>query len=134
MRNSTTFHLVRTMVSVRYVRQIKDGKRYRIGRPLFTLAASALDEIEIISLTTPVLEDLSRETGESSYFGVRMGDSVVVIAKTMEAGASQLAGRAGVVPLHGSARSSWRLCDRINSTGFSIAQNWPSSTSRSVRP
>src|SRR5260221_8475252 len=35
LHNSTAFHLVRTMVSLGYVRQIKDGKRYRIGRPLF---------------------------------------------------------------------------------------------------
>src|SRR5438552_2522394 len=65
LHNSTTFHLVKTMVSLGYVRQIKDGKRYRIGRPMFALAASALDEIEMVSLATPILEDLSRDTGES---------------------------------------------------------------------
>jgi len=37
LHNSTTFHLVRTMVSLGYIRQIKDSKRYRIGRPLFAL-------------------------------------------------------------------------------------------------
>src|SRR5579872_626249 len=50
LHNSTTFHLVKTMVSLGYVRQMKDSKRYRIGRPLFALAASALDEIEMMSL------------------------------------------------------------------------------------
>ena len=60
LHNSTTFHLVKTMVSLGYIRQIKDDKRYRIGRPLFALAANALDEIEMVSLATPVLEDLSR--------------------------------------------------------------------------
>src|SRR5262249_19417104 len=50
LHNSTTFHLVRTMVSLGYVRQMKDSKRYRIGRPLFALAASALDEVEMVSL------------------------------------------------------------------------------------
>ena len=48
LHNSTTFHLVKTMVSLGYVRQMKDSKRYRIGRPLFALAASALDEIEMM--------------------------------------------------------------------------------------
>src|SRR5450830_1604753 len=42
LHNSTTFHLVKTMVQLGYVRQLKDSKRYRIGRPLFALAASAL--------------------------------------------------------------------------------------------
>jgi IclR family KDG regulon transcriptional repressor len=104
LHNSTTFHLVRTMVSLGYIRQIKDDKRYRIGRPLFALAANALDEIEMVSLATPVLEDLSRETGESGHFAVPMGDSVVVIARTAGSGAFQLTERVGVVrPAHCTA-------------------------------
>src|SRR6185437_2927243 len=104
LHNSTTFHLVRTMVSLGYIRQIKDDKRYRIGRPLFALAASALDEIEMVSLATPFLDDLSRETGVSGHFAVRMGDSVVVIARTAAPGAFQLTERVGVVrPAHCTA-------------------------------
>jgi DNA-binding IclR family transcriptional regulator len=97
LHNSTTFHLVRTMVALGYVRQLKDSKRYRIGRPLFALAANALDEIEMMSLATPVLEALSRETGESAHFSVRMNDSVVVLARTSGPGAFQMADRVGVV-------------------------------------
>lgn len=104
LHNSTTFHLAKTMVSLGYIRQEKDSKRYRVGRPLFALAASALDEIEMVNVATPVLEDLSRETGESSHFAVRMGDSVVVIARTGGPGAFQLTDRVGVVrPAHCTA-------------------------------
>ena len=104
LHNSTTFHLVKTMVSLGYVRQLKDSKRYRVGRPLFALAASALDELEMTSLATPVLEDLSRETGESAHFSVRMGDAVVVLARTSGPGAFQLTDRVGVVrPAHCTA-------------------------------
>jgi IclR family KDG regulon transcriptional repressor len=104
LHNSTTFHLAKTMVSLGYIRQEKDSKRYRVGRPLFALAASALDEIEMVNVATPVLEDLSRETGESSHFSVRMGDAVVVIARTGGPGAFQLADRVGVVrPAHCTA-------------------------------
>jgi DNA-binding IclR family transcriptional regulator len=97
LHNSTTFHLVRTMVSLGYIRQVKDTKRYRIGRPLFALAASALDEMEMVSMATPVLDDLARETGESSHFAARMGDAVVVMARTSGPSAFQLAERVGVV-------------------------------------
>jgi len=84
-----------------YLRQERNTKRYRVGRPLFALAASALDEIEMVNLATPVLEDLSRETGESGHFAVRMGDSVVVVARTNSPGAFQLTDRVGVVrPAH----------------------------------
>jgi IclR family transcriptional regulator, KDG regulon repressor len=104
LHNSTTFHLAKTLVSLGYVRQEPDSKRYRIGGPLFALAASALDEIEMVNLAKPVLEDLSHETEESSHFSVRMGDAVVVIAKTGGPGAFQLADRVGVVrPAHCTA-------------------------------
>jgi DNA-binding IclR family transcriptional regulator len=104
LHNSTTFHLVKTMVSLGYIRQERDSKRYRVGRPLFALAASSLDEIEMVNIATPVLEDLSRETGESGHFAVRMGDAVVVIARTSGPGAFQLTDRVGVVrPAHCTA-------------------------------
>jgi IclR family transcriptional regulator, KDG regulon repressor len=104
LHNSTTFHLVKTLVSLGYVRQMKDSKRYRVGRPLFALAASALDEVEMVSLATPLLEDLSRETGESAHFSVRLEDAVVVLARTGGKGAFQLADRAGAVrPAHCTA-------------------------------
>jgi IclR family KDG regulon transcriptional repressor len=104
LHNSTTFHLVKTMVSLGYVRQLKDSKRYRIGRPLFALAASALDEIEMMSLATPVLDELARATGESAHFSVPMGDAVVVLARTSGPGAFQLTDRVGVVrPAHCTA-------------------------------
>ena len=96
LHNSTTFHLVKTMVSLGYIRQLKD-KRYRIGRPLFVLAASALDEMEMVSMATPVLEHLSMSTGESSHFAVRMSDDVVVMARTPGPSKFQLTDRVGVV-------------------------------------
>src|SRR5260370_30598010 len=68
LHNSTTFHLAKTMVSLGYLRQEKETKRYRVVRPLFAVAASALDEIEMVNLATPIMEDLSRQTGESSHF------------------------------------------------------------------
>jgi DNA-binding IclR family transcriptional regulator len=104
LHNSTAFHLAKTMVSLGYIRQERDSKRYRIGLPLFALAASALDEIEMVNIATPILEQLSRETGESGHFAVRMGDAVVVIARTSGSGAFQLTDRVGVVrPAHCTA-------------------------------
>jgi IclR family transcriptional regulator, KDG regulon repressor len=104
LHNSTAFHLAKTMVSLGYIRQERESKRYRIGRPLFALAASALDEIEMVNVATPIMEELSRETGESSHFAVRMGDAVVVIARTSGPGAFQLTDRVGVVrPAHCTA-------------------------------
>lgn len=48
-------------------------------------------------MATPVLDDLARDTGESSHFAARMSDAVVVMARTPGPGAFQLADRVGVV-------------------------------------
>jgi DNA-binding IclR family transcriptional regulator len=104
LHTSTTFHLVKTMVMLGYLRQMPDDKTYRIGTPLFTLAAGALDEIELSVLARPVLEDLSASTGESSHFAIRSGDDVVVLARTVGTGAFQLSDRVGAArPAHCTA-------------------------------
>jgi IclR family transcriptional regulator, KDG regulon repressor len=97
LHNSTAFHLVKTMVSLGYVRQIKDTKRYRIGRPLFALAAGALDEMEMVSMATPVLHQLSIDTGESGHFAVSINNSIVVLVRTDGPSAFQLTERVGIV-------------------------------------
>lgn len=97
LHNSTAFHLVQTMVSLGYVRQMRDTKRYRVGRSLFAVAAAARDEVELVALAYPVLEELSAATGEAGHFGVWSGGNVVVLAKTQGAGALQVAGSLGVM-------------------------------------
>jgi IclR family transcriptional regulator, KDG regulon repressor len=97
LHNSTTFHLVRTMVSAGYVHQDPHSKRYRIGRLLFALAASAFDEVEMVNIATPVLELLSNKTGESSHFAVRSGLSVMVLARTSGAGPFQIMENPGTI-------------------------------------
>ena len=104
LHSSTTFHLVRTMLQLGYVSQPKDSKRYRVGRRLFTLAAAALDEVELVRVATPILEQLTLETGESGHFAIRSGDEVVVVAKTAGGGMFQLVDRSGAVrPAHATA-------------------------------
>jgi DNA-binding IclR family transcriptional regulator len=104
LHTSTTFHLVKTLASLGYVRQVTDSKRYRIGTRLFTLAAGALDENELLALATPILEKLTSETGECGHFAIRSGDEVVVVARTAGSGMLQLADRAGAIrPPHATA-------------------------------
>jgi IclR family transcriptional regulator, KDG regulon repressor len=97
LHTSTTFHLVKTMLMLGYLRQMPDDKTYRIGTPLFRLAASALDELEMATLAKPILEGLSADTGETSHIAVRAGDDIVVLARTVGAGPFQLSDRVGAV-------------------------------------
>lgn len=97
LHSSTTFHLVRTMVQLGYASQNADSKRYKIGRKVFSLAAGALDENELVNRATPILEVLTERSGESSHFAIRSGDDIVIVAKTGGAGMFQLVDRAGAV-------------------------------------
>ncbi len=85
------------MVQLGYASQHAESKRYKIGRKVFSLAASSLDERELVTRATPVLELLSTRTSESAHFAIRSGADVVVVAKTEGAGMFQLVDRAGVV-------------------------------------
>jgi DNA-binding IclR family transcriptional regulator len=104
LHNSTTFHLVKTMAQLGYVSQVRDSKRYRIGSSLFTLAAGALEENTLLALATPVLETLTRDTGEAGHFAIRSGNDIVVIARTAGTGLLQMADRTGAHrPAHATA-------------------------------
>lgn len=104
LHNSTTFHLVRTMVELGIVRQAKETKRYHLGRRIFSLAASSSSEVEFIATATPFLQELANATGESSHLGIRSGADVVIAAKVAGTGAFQLVERAGAVrPFHCTA-------------------------------
>jgi DNA-binding IclR family transcriptional regulator len=104
LHNSTTFHLVKTMTQLGYVNQLRDSKRYRIGRRLFTLAAGAQEENTLLAIATPVLESLTRETGEAAHFAIRSGQEIVVIARTAGSGLLQVVDRGGGLrPAHATA-------------------------------
>jgi len=104
LHTSTVFHLVRTLLALGYVRQEPESKRYRVGRKLFALAAGANDEANLVFLAEPVLRRLADATGEASHLAVRMGDSVVTIAKCDPASAIRMAERLGAIrPYHSTA-------------------------------
>jgi DNA-binding IclR family transcriptional regulator len=95
LHTSTTFHLLRTMVTLGYLGQFADTKRYHIGQRLFGLAANSLTEVELVKICMPVIETLARETGESAHFAMQSFDEVLIIARVAGAGAFQLVDRSG---------------------------------------
>lgn len=95
LHTSTTFHIVRTMTDLGAVRQDRATKRYHLGRLIFSLAASSSRENDLVATSTAFIERLARETGESSHFGLRSGDKVVLAARVAGSGAFQLVERVG---------------------------------------
>ena len=104
LHSSTAFHLIQTLVSLGFLAQLPDSRRYRIGTRLFALAASALDETVLLALAAPILERLSGDTGYASHLAVRSKQEIVVIARTAATGLLQLAGHPGATrPAHATA-------------------------------
>ncbi|WNI18740.1 IclR family transcriptional regulator [Actinacidiphila sp. ITFR-21] len=102
--SSTIFHLAKTMVELGLLRQEEETKRYRIGHRLFSLAAGALDEQELLAVATPVLANLSQQVGETSHIGVRTGNTAVIIGRCEGPGAIRVAERIGAPrPLHATS-------------------------------
>jgi DNA-binding IclR family transcriptional regulator len=104
LHNSTTFHLVRTMVSLGYIRQDPRTKRYHIGRMVFSLAASSRSDIDLLGLATPILDELAQRSGETTHMAILTGNEVTVVAKSAGSGAFQLQERrGGIRPAHATA-------------------------------
>lgn len=104
LHSSTTFHLVRTLVQLGYASQLAESRKYRIGRKVFSLAAGALDENELVARVTPALERLAQQTGESAHFAILDGNEVVIAMRTSGPGMFRLVDRPGAVrPGHATA-------------------------------
>lgn len=104
LHTSTVFHLTRTLLNLGYLRQTASGKRYRIGRGIFALAATCADEFELTDAAWRYLEELARDTGESAHFAVWSGSQVLILARTQGPSPFQMNERAGMLrPAHCTA-------------------------------
>jgi IclR family acetate operon transcriptional repressor len=103
LHSSTAFHLIRTLVSLGIVEQL-ESKRYHVGSRLFMLAASSMTENAMLTQATPILEALSRDTGNAAHLAIRSRHEIVVIARTAATGLLQLSGGTGTTrPAHCTA-------------------------------
>jgi DNA-binding IclR family transcriptional regulator len=104
LHNSTVFHLIKTLAALGVVEQFSDTKQYRVGSRLFLLAAGAMNENNMLMQATPILEALSRETGEAAHLAIRSRHEIVVVARTAATGLLQLSGYTGATrPAHCTA-------------------------------
>lgn len=104
LHTSTAFHLVKTLVSLGFIDQHPESKRYRIGSRVFMLAASALEENTLLAFSTPILERLSADTSEAAHLAIRSSHDVVVVARTAATGLLTLSDRTGALrPPHATA-------------------------------
>lgn len=78
---STTYRLLNTLVDNGFAEFNESDKRYRLGFSVFALAARASHARGFDGLALPVLQSLSRETGESVLMFARDGDETITVHK-----------------------------------------------------
>jgi len=80
---SSLSQLLKTLVARRYLEVISSGRGYRLGQALLKLSESIGRARDLVSLAGPVLEEVTRETGESSALNQIKGDMAEVTATVL---------------------------------------------------
>lgn len=79
---SSTYKLLKTLESLRYIRYQPASQTYLLGMKLLELGSKAADQIDITSIATPILKELSLNVNRLCHLGVLDGDHVVYVIKT----------------------------------------------------
>lgn len=78
---STTHRILGTLVNRGYARQSPENGRYGLGAKAFHIAESYLGQLDLRRLVRPVLERLSRETGETANLVILDGREALYLDK-----------------------------------------------------
>lgn len=135
LHNSTAFHLVKTMVSLGYIRQNPETKRYHLGRMVFSLAANSRSEIDLLGVAEPIVKDLANGSGETTHLAIFSGNEVMIVAKTAGSSAFELRERhGGGRPGHATALGKVLLaaCSRSQVDAYIEAHGLPAFTQRTI--
>ena len=70
LSKSTVFNLLHTLTDLRVLEQRADGK-FGFGTQLYVLGKAAGSQAELIMTVRPYLEEISRTSNFSAFFGIR---------------------------------------------------------------
>jgi DNA-binding IclR family transcriptional regulator len=78
---STAHHLLRSLVDFGYLVQDGDARPYRIGPKLLRLTGRSWTKEQLVEISMPFLDELSRRTGEGTSLAILRDGIVTVVAK-----------------------------------------------------
>jgi IclR family KDG regulon transcriptional repressor len=108
LHKSLIYRLLTTLQQGGYVVQDPATKRYRLGWTLARLGRAAQQRFEVQRLAAPMLSELARSTGESTFLVVRNGASAICLDRHLsQRGTTFFARIGGRLPYH--ACSSGKL-------------------------
>lgn len=102
--NTTVVHrILNTFVATGYLEREPGSRRYTLGAHIYRFVGSAA-RLDVVEIARPIMNELSRETGESVYLTVCRNGQSVCIAKIDSSHEVKLMMQlGGVYPLHRGA-------------------------------
>lgn len=76
---STAFNIVKTLLSAGYLRKAENSQNYLLGIKLFELGYYVRNTLPIISYAIPIMEEITRSTGEITYLSTANFDKLLVL-------------------------------------------------------
>jgi IclR family acetate operon transcriptional repressor len=92
---SSAHGLVGTLADAAYLRRAQGNMRYHLGPRLGKLAAAFHTQVDLISLSGPIMDRLQRVTGETVSLTVMQGDQIMFIDKRTTNGQIQVVNPTG---------------------------------------
>jgi IclR family pca regulon transcriptional regulator len=81
LSRSTTHRYIATLTSLGYLRPDGDTRKYRLGPRVLDLGFSAINSMELREVSTPHLQQLSDETGQTVNMAILDGTDIVYIER-----------------------------------------------------
>lgn len=80
LTNSTALKILETLLMIGYVQRKKD-KTYKLGSTLIRYANQTIDELDLVELSLPYLEELQKKVDETIHLGVLSGNEILYVNK-----------------------------------------------------
>lgn len=81
MNKATVFKLLETLQLIGFVEKSAQGSRYKLGAGLIRFSYRSLQQLDIVSLSAPFLEQLNKETNETIHLAVLNDQNIIYVAK-----------------------------------------------------
>lgn len=78
---SSVTGLINTLEAHHFIARDESGRRYMLGPQILTLAQQYMAGLDLARIGQPVVDELMRESGESTALSIASGPDIVVVAK-----------------------------------------------------
>ena len=79
---SSAYKLLQTLEALGYIRHDVESQKYLLGFRLLELGSTAASQIDVTSIATPILKNLSQKVNRLCHLGMLDGNEVVYVVKT----------------------------------------------------